>query len=110
MRFQTSARPSVPRMVRTSGVENGMFSCVLACCLLFSARSAPCKRHIAREFDRHTSVPDPPFAGATRTWLGYSFAGDATGKFFNVSLGRPVRAASFTATLPPNTIQWWYEQ
>jgi hypothetical protein len=48
--------------------------------------------------------------GKQRTWMGYSFKGDATGKFFNVSLGSPVVGTSFKTTLPANTIQWWYEQ
>lgn len=48
--------------------------------------------------------------GKQRTWIGYSFKGDATGKFFNISLGQPTVGTSFKTTLPANTIQWWYEQ
>ena len=51
--------------------------------------------------------------GKARTWRGYSFKGSSDGAFFNISLGAPKMAddgASFEASLPANTIQWWYEQ
>lgn len=48
--------------------------------------------------------------GAPRSWLGFSFMGSANSSTFNVSLGVPIHAASFTTTLGANEIQWWYEQ
>ena len=48
--------------------------------------------------------------GAARVWAGYSYEGSSSGAGFNVSLGAPVHGASFEATLPAYTIQWWYEQ
>ena len=48
--------------------------------------------------------------GKPRVWRGYSFKGDAAGAYFNVSLGATDGAVrSFVATLPANTVQWWYE-
>lgn len=48
--------------------------------------------------------------GQARTWVGFSFRGDSSGRYFNISLGAPTTAASIQTTLAPNTIQWWYEQ
>ena len=48
--------------------------------------------------------------GKVRTWKGFSFKGDAAGKFFNISLGPPRTGTSFKTTLGSNTIEWWYEQ
>ena len=48
--------------------------------------------------------------GKPRLWRGYSFKGDAVGKYFNVSLGTTDGAVtSFQTSLPANTVQWWYE-
>ena len=53
--------------------------------------------------------------GRPRSWRGYSFRGDAEGKFFNVSLGaRTCPGVACPGGLPvslqPNEIQWWFEQ
>ena len=48
--------------------------------------------------------------GKPRVWRGYSFKGDAAGAHFNISLGTTGGAVgSFVASLPANTVQWWYE-
>ena len=48
--------------------------------------------------------------GNPRVWRGYSFKGDAAGAYFNISLGTTNGAvSSFVASLPANTVQWWYE-
>ena len=53
--------------------------------------------------------------GTERTWRGYSFQGAVDSSSFNVSLGaKSARGTGpgqgLQTTLPPFTIQWWYEQ
>eukprot|EP00040_Diaphanoeca_grandis_P035078 m.219572 g.219572 ORF g.219572 m.219572 type:complete len:675 (+) comp33296_c2_seq5:61-2085(+) len=47
--------------------------------------------------------------GVSRTWVGYSFSGSPNSSTFNISLGPPKQMSSVLTTLPPNSIQWWYE-
>ena len=48
--------------------------------------------------------------GKPRVGRGYSFKGDAADVYFNTSLGTKGGAVgSFVASLPANTVQWWYE-
>eukprot|EP00937_MAST-01D_sp_MAST-1D-sp2_P003165 g3165.t1 len=63
----------------------------------------------ATEFNASFATSD----GALRTWRGYSFQGAVNDSSFNVSLGTRSVSGSrqgLQATLPPFTIQWWYEQ
>ena len=61
-------------------------------------------------FNGSYSVTVQTTDGQPRSWRGYSFRGDADGKFFNVSLGMPAKpVASIHSTLQANTVHWYYE-
>lgn len=65
----------------------------------------------SKAFSANFSVTVQTVDEKPRAWRGFSFRGDATGKYFNVSIGASTASSThFETTLAPNTVQWWYEQ